>query len=249
LSSKNPLGSPFIELQQVESTNNYAIGLVHEAMAQHGTAVFTLNQTKGKGQREKQWDSEPGKNMALSIIVEPIGLSLSQSFLLSMTTAVAVQSVFTKHCLSDAFIKWPNDLYWRDRKAGGILIENIVKGNSWLWSIIGIGINVNQVEFHELQSKAVSLKQITGKDINPIDLARDICNELQVYLDKMYHQPGEVVALYKQNLYKLGQEVRFKKDNRVFKALVKDVTLQGELVVHHTLDESFSIGEVEWLLD
>ena len=111
------------------------MGLVHAGMAQHGVAVFTHEQTKGKGQRHKQWTATANENIILSIIIEP-GLSIDRQFLLSMYTAVAVQNFFAHYAGNDTKIKWPNDLYWRDRKAGGILIDNIVTGFNWKYAII-----------------------------------------------------------------------------------------------------------------
>ena len=157
MSSTFLIGNPFIELQQVESTNNYATGAVHAGMAQHGTIVFAHHQTKGKGQHNRAWLADEGKNIAMSVILQPPGLALSQSFLISMATALGVQRFFSHYAGSETKVKWPNDLYWRDRKAGGILIENIVQGSEWKASIVGIGININQTAFENLENKAVSL--------------------------------------------------------------------------------------------
>lgn len=244
----NPLGTPFIELHSVESTNNYAMGLVHEGMAQHGTAVFAHDQFKGKGQRSKEWKSEPGKNMALTVIIQPLTLNLSQSFLLSMTVAVAVYKVFCNKGGNETKIKWPNDIYWRDRKAGGILIENVVQGTEWKFAICGIGLNINQVEFGELTGKAVSLKQITGKDLAPVEVAKDICAELDNQYNCLLQFPSIIIEQYKRNLYKLNETVKLKKGNRIFEATVKDVTTNGELIVQHAVEEKFSVGEVEWMI-
>ena len=147
MSSLNPIGTPFIELHTVDSTNNYAMGLVHAGMAQHGTAVFAHEQTKGRGQRNKAWVSEPGANIALSVIFQPPAFSTSQLFMISKLVATAVLNFFNSYATTDTSIKWPNDIYWRDRKAGGILIENMVNGSTWNWAVVGIGININQVNF------------------------------------------------------------------------------------------------------
>jgi BirA family biotin operon repressor/biotin-[acetyl-CoA-carboxylase] ligase len=124
LPSLNPIGTPFVELLSVESTNNYAMGLVRAGMASHGTAVFAHDQTKGKGQRNKQWDSEGSKNIAISLVIEPGFMNGRPMFLLSMMTAVGVVNFFNNYIADELKIKWPNDIYWRDRKAAGILIEN-----------------------------------------------------------------------------------------------------------------------------
>lgn len=247
MSVHTSIGSPFIELQQVESTNNYATGLVHEGMAQSGTAVFAHQQTKGKGQRHKAWQSEAGKNIALSLILLPQGLSLSESFLLSMATAVGVHHFFTRYAGSETKIKWPNDLFWRDRKAGGILIENIVQGSEWKAAIIGIGININQTRFEKLGTGAVSLKQITGRDNDPVALAKELCTCLEKAYEILQKLPTETTEQYRSILYKLNQTVRLKHGSRVFDAVIKDVTSLGELIVEHATEERFSVGELTWV--
>ncbi|HVF96600.1 MAG TPA: biotin--[acetyl-CoA-carboxylase] ligase [Flavisolibacter sp.] len=239
--------APFIELQQVESTNNYAIGMVHAGMAQHGCTVFAHHQTAGKGQHNRLWQSEAGKNISLSILLLPPGLSLSQSFLISMATAIAVQNFFAAHAGPQVKVKWPNDLYWQDRKAGGILIENIVQGSEWKAAVVGIGININQTVFETLAKKAVSLKQITGKDYGSVEMAKELCTHFFHAYDVVLKLPSQTMEAYKNHLYKLNETVRLKQGSRVFDAVIKDVTSLGELIVQHATEERFKVGEVEWL--
>lgn len=242
------VGTPFLELPQVESTNNYATGLAHAGMAQSGTVVFAHHQTRGKGQRHRNWQGEPGQNIALSVILQPPGLALSQAFLLSMATALGVHRFFSQYVGSETKIKWPNDLYWRDRKAGGILIENIVHASEWKAAIIGIGININQTDFKTLGNKAVSLKQITGKEHAPLALAKELCEHLNHTYHLLHKLPVEVKELYRSQLYKLNQTVRLKHGSRVFDAAIKDVSSLGELVVEHATEERFGVGELEWVI-
>ena len=248
MSSLNQIGHPFIELHTVDSTNNYAMGLVHAGMAQHGTVVFSHEQTKGRGQRNRKWVSEPRNNIALSVIIEPRGLSSSQLFLLSKTIATGTMNFFNNYAKSGTTIKWPNDIYWRDRKAGGILIENVLQGNDWKYAVAGIGLNINQTQFTGLGNKAVSLKQITGVDYHPLQLAKELCQFLENQFQKFMKQPGSIAKEYQKNLYKLGETVKFKKGSRVFEARVKEVTDRGVLVVEHKVEERFDIGEVDWVL-
>lgn len=222
--------------------------MVHAGMAQSGTAVFAHYQSKGKGQRHKAWQGEMGKNIALSVILQPPPLPFSQAFLLSMSTAIGVHKFFAAYAGSETKVKWPNDLYWRDRKAGGILIENIFQGAEWKAAVIGIGININQTTFGELDVKAVSLKQITGRDNKPVSLAKELCSHLSDVFSLLQKTPSVIVEQYNEQLYKRGETVRLKKDNRIFEATVKDVSQQGELVVQRTTEERFAVGEVEWLL-
>lgn len=240
--------APFIELQRVDSTNNYATALAHAGMARHGLAVFAHEQTRGKGQRNKTWLTGKGENIALSTVMEPRGLTLSQSFVLSMAVALAARQCFSRYAGTETKIKWPNDIYWGDRKAGGILIENILQGPVWKFAVAGIGLNINQTEFPELETKAVSLKSITGKHYDAVQLAKELRNDVQYYFEQLLNNAAQVVADYHTHLYKKGEKVKLKKGVRVFEATIKEVTPQGMLVVQHGAEEQFSVGEVEWVL-
>lgn len=240
--------APFIELQQVESTNNYATRMVHAGMARHGTVVFTHHQTAGKGQQNRQWIGEEGKNIAMSLILQPPGLALSQSFLISMAMAIGARNFFAALAGIETKVKWPNDLYWRDRKAGGILIENIVLGSEWTAAVVGVGININQTTFVELEHKAVSLKQITGKDYTPLLLVKELHRHLALAYGVLLKLPLQTIEDYKNHLYKLNNTVRLKQGSRVFSATVKEVTALGDLVVEHAVEERFRVGEVEWII-
>jgi BirA family transcriptional regulator, biotin operon repressor / biotin---[acetyl-CoA-carboxylase] ligase len=249
LSSLNPIGQPFIELPSTESTNNYAMALARAGMAQHGTVVFTHEQTKGKGQRYKEWVSQNGKNVAITIILEPGKLQASELFLLSMMAAVSVQQFLGGKVKEEMKIKWPNDIYWRDRKAAGILIENLWQGDEWKFALIGIGINVNQTDFGELNSKAVSLKEITGKESEPLLLAKELSNILENQYQLLISLPSQIREQYKMHLYKLNEKVKLKKGARIFEAELKDVSYNGQLIVQHGFEERFNVGEVEWLFN
>lgn len=246
--SLNPIGYPFTELPAIDSTNNYAMGLAREGLAQHGTAVFAHEQTKGKGQRNKEWLSAPGKNIAMSIVIDATELNPAQPFLLSMMTANAVRQFLNNHAADETKIKWPNDIYWRDRKAAGILIENVWQAGEWKFAIAGIGININQTDFGELGEKAVSLKQITGKEFVPVELAKEVCYVLEKNYQQLIANAGLVIDEYKAQLYRLNRKIKLKKNNRIFEAVMKEVTTNGELVVQHAIEESFGVGEVEWII-
>ena len=221
--------------------------LIHEGMAQHGTVVFAHEQTKGKGQRNKQWISAPNQNLMFSLIIEPFGLNPTQVFLLSMSVANGVQAFFNKYAVDQVKIKWPNDLYWCDRKAGGILIENIIQGAKWKQAIVGIGININQTDFGEFK-KAVSLKMVTGNTYKTVELAK----ELLVFLDQSFHtlvnNTTSVVELYHQNLYRLNETILFERDHEIREGVVKGVNNEGQLLVKSCEEERlFNVGEIEWL--
>lgn len=238
----------WIELDIVDSTNNYAMGMVHEGVAQQGTVVFAHHQNKGKGQRGKNWETEPGANLSFSIILQPQFLVPTQMFQLLAVTALSVRQELEKLIGDEAKIKWPNDLYWRDRKTGGILIENVLRGTQWQWAVVGIGINVNQTTFGTLRNP-VSIKQITGKETAVKELAKAIHFNLLNSLLKLEKEGFEqFFQQYNQHLYKCGEQVQLKKGNRSFITTIKGVNKQGQLQTGVDTEECFDFGEVEWVL-
>lgn len=274
-SFQQAIGMPFIELQTVDSTNNYAFGQIHAGLAQHGMSVFAHDQTAGKGQRGKKWLSARGLNIAMSILLKPAPLGVTEQFRLSACVAVSVHELFEKYAGKNVTIKWPNDLYWRDRKAGGILIESIVRSResgvnsqqsavssqqsavsnqqsavvSWEWAVVGIGININQDSFPDGLPNPISLKQITGKKHDPVELAKELCQIFNANFEKLIHQGFEnIYQQYSAHLYKLHQPIKLKKDNRVFEATNKGVSRNGRLIVQHGIEEEYDFGSVEWVI-
>jgi BirA family transcriptional regulator, biotin operon repressor / biotin---[acetyl-CoA-carboxylase] ligase len=257
---------PFIELQSIDSTNKYAMGLVQgselpegQGEPQHGTCIFTQEQTAGKGQRGKKWVSEKGANMALSILLNPYPLWIQDQFKLSVCVAVSVHEFFANYAGDETKIKWANDLYWRDRKAGGVLIENIVRTSDssdrsrkpqvWKWAVVGIGININQTIFPADLPNPVSLKQITGNHFELVLLANEMCSVLEKnYRLLVDGEFDHLFGYYQFHLYKKDEKVKLKKDKRVFETTIKGVSETGQLITQHSIEERFEFGEVEWVL-
>ena len=244
-----PIGHSFIELESVDSTNNYAMAQASAGAAPHGTLIFAHDQWAGKGQRGRTWTSKPGENIILSAVLEPVAMPFSAAFGLSMAVALACHDLFSLYTdPGSTTIKWPNDLYWNDRKAGGILIENHFKGDKWLYAIAGMGININQVEFPPTARNPVSLRQITGKSFESLQLAR----ELGAFLDGRYSEwetgSGDHLQQYNRRLFGRNRDVRLKKDNAVFTTHILGVSGQGTLLTRDTLERQFTFGEIEWII-
>src|SRR5690242_17711859 len=160
-------------LDCVDSTNNYAMALIKKGKINCAAAVFAKEQTHGKGRRGRQWKSNPAENIILSVAVPMQWQSISKQFEISVAAALSCYDLFQKYILGNLFIKWPNDIFIGDSKAGGILIENVIKGNIWQWSVVGIGLNINQEEFEEGIQKASSLKLASGKNFDVLELAEE----------------------------------------------------------------------------
>ena len=228
LIAKTAIGHPFLELPEVESTNIYAMEQLQANLAAHGTAFFAHSQTAGKGQHGKSWTTEPGTHLAMSVVLDSSFLSVSQQFPLSVMAALATHDLFSKYAGKETQIKWPNDIYWRDRKAGGILIENQLKGNMWQGSVVGVGINMNQVHFPLSLPNPVSLKQITGKSFHTVTAAKELCECFETHYQELKNGGFKnQLARYNEHLYKRGEEVKLKKGNIVFNCLSRVVSEKG----------------------
>lgn len=243
------LGRRFTILTSVDSTNNYAMREVHAGLANHGDVYLALDQTRGKGQRNKQWVTQPGENITMSILTHPVSLSPSNPFLLVAAVALGVFDFFQYYAGKKACIKWPNDIYWGDRKAGGILIENQVRNQKWRIAVIGIGININQTDFGPFSEKAVSLSDITGKKFDVILLAKALCT----FLEKRYRQllsgaNHDILKDYTAAMYKLNEEVYFRMKGAEFRAKIEGVSPEGLLLTGHPVHSRLPWGSVEWII-
>ena len=249
IAAKNKIGQPFIQFDAIASTNSYAIDRIQANLAAHGTTYFAHNQTEGKGQRGKKWVTENGTNIILSVIVDCSILPIQNQFKLSAAVALACFDFFSQYAGEETTIKWPNDIYWRDRKAAGILIENIVRGSDWTYAVIGIGMNINQTIFSPEAKNPVSLKQITSKNFDIIDMAKQLCSCLEKRYEQVINNDFENILLnYNKHLYKATQQVTLKKKFIVFKCIIDSVNQYGQLLVKDAAQTSFDFGEVEWVV-
>ena len=248
------IGHPLHLLASVDSTNNYAMEKIRTGQADHGTVYMALEQTAGKGQRGKKWLAEPGSNIIMSVVLNTERLTTDLQFLLSASIALGCCEFFKKYT-GDEYprIKWPNDIYWHDRKAGGILIENRMQAGTstekWNWSVAGIGININQTTFQEeIAGQAVSLRQITGQSENIHELVPQLCKILNRRWEELSALNSiRIMEEYNQNLYKRGESVALKAREQFLQSQIIGVDASGYLITRDMADHRFAVGEVEWL--
>ncbi|MEO6488384.1 MAG: biotin--[acetyl-CoA-carboxylase] ligase [Ferruginibacter sp.] len=238
----------FKVLDSTDSTNNYAMAQVHAGLAKHGMAWFSHEQTSGKGQHGKAWETGVGESIALSIALVPLTVFSRNQFYFNAAIANSCYDFFKSYGGNEISIKWPNDIYWRDRKAGGILIENKVMGKNWKWAVVGIGININQLNFSYDLPNPVSLKQITGKGHDVLKLAKELHNSIVSGVDLGVKDLPFVLKQYNQHLYKKDQLIKVKKGNAVFETKVKEVNEFGQLVTVDTMERQFSFGEIQFVV-
>ncbi|GAC1381539.1 MAG: biotin--[acetyl-CoA-carboxylase] ligase [Ginsengibacter sp.] len=237
-----------IILDSVDSTNNYAMGVVHSGVSDRPLAVMALVQTAGKGRHTKQWKSEKGKNLTASFIVDLCPIAIYRQFELIVDISLACAELFKNRGATDVQIKWPNDIYYNDKKAGGILIENVLRGNLIKTSVIGIGININQTDFPE-GINATSLALITGKEFD----VKEICLELNEMIRKRLELINTIpfkkrLADYNSTLYGRGEVRRLKKGNQVFETTILRVDDSGLLVTSDVMERTFQLDEIQWIL-
>jgi BirA family biotin operon repressor/biotin-[acetyl-CoA-carboxylase] ligase len=238
-----------IILDSIDSTNNYAMGLLRTNAAVHGLGVFAKEQTAGKGRRGKVWQSIKGQNIMMSVAIDTNGLLVPQQFEISVVAALATFDLFFFYYKENLKIKWPNDIFLSDRKAAGILIENIIKGDVWQWSVIGIGANINQLDFEYMDNNPVSLKELTNKTYDVINLAERLKqNVLERYQQLKNNAFDKMMTEYNKNLFGLNTKVKLKKGNNVFETTIEGVSDQGELITKDIRENRFSFDEVEWIL-
>lgn len=241
-----PIGEPFVILSSVDSTNKYAMQEVHDQLSSHGKAYFAFEQTQGRGQRGKSWQSAPGENLILSVVLQIEQPFPKNPFLFSAAMALGCYDFFSKYAGEETSLKWPNDLYWRDRKAGGLLIENSLNAGFWKASVVGFGININQTKFDPSLSNPVSLRQITGKTFDPVLLAKELCSALAKRWEQWNKEPTKLLEQYNAVLYKKNQHHTFQTPEGPMEGTVQYVDEQGKLIVLCPDQKAFEFGSLQW---
>ena len=242
--------APFHILEQIDSTNNYAMGQISQSDIEEWSAYFAWQQTQGKGQRGKGWNSDRGKNILLSFVLRPHKLFLQHQFSLSATVALGAFDFFKNYAGDSCSIKWSNDIYWCDRKAGGILIENVLRGNFWAYAVVGIGININQLEFPDSLPNPISLAQITGKQYNALQLAKELLSFVaKRYKDLLEGNSQNILSAYQQVLYRRNEPCSFRKNGQHFSGIISGVEPDGKLVIRTSSGrKAFDFGEIEFVI-
>ncbi|NOY38307.1 MAG: biotin--[acetyl-CoA-carboxylase] ligase [Chlorobi bacterium] len=217
-------------LDEVGSTNEYAAALLNEQHPPEGTTIVTGNQTSGKGRRQREWHSEPGKNLTFSIILYPGFLEAGKQFYLSVAAALSVVEMLDE-IVEGISVKWPNDIYLDNDKVAGILIENILYGNHLGSSILGIGINVNESPMPSGLG-AVSLKQATGKTFSTGDLLQRILLKFLANYNRLRQSRfEEMKSVYEARLCFSGRESVFEKEDMIIRARVKGINDFGHIIL------------------
>ena len=245
------IGQIIQHLPSCQSTNDEASALIAQTDPPEGTLISTSNQTAGRGQRGNHWESKAGENLTVSVILKPTFLSASEQFWLNMAISVGIYDVLQPLVGDTLRIKWPNDIYASDQKLGGILIENTLHGYGIAWSVVGIGLNINQTEFS--YPTATSLQQQA-----PLPNAYDIwgllsrlCETLeQRYLQIRSGQRNFLKINYLNTLYRYQEEHLFAHEGQLFRGTIVGIDDTGRLAIAEAGQvRYFGFKEVSFVYD
>ena len=242
------VGKNCFKLDEINSTNDWLMTRISNQKFHEGTVAFASVQTNGKGQRGSQWFSQPYKSLTFSVLFKPSFLSPIHAFDLSICVALGLSDSLNK--LRSGFkIKWPNDIYFEDKKIAGVLIENQMNRSVYQNAVVGIGLNVNQLHFDEL-SNAISLKQIIGLEFPIEKVMEHICESLEArYLMLRSGHFKDLKKAYMSNLYGLNQLQSFMVDNKILNGKIIDVLRNGFLQIE-LMDgkiRDYDIKEIKFL--
>ena len=225
----------YIKVSQTASTNTYLSRLA--ATLPGGTVIYTPSQTAGRGQKGNFWESEDGKNLTFSLLLKRPPVKARDQFYLSEAAALAVVEALSAEAGDSFTVKWPNDVYWQDKKACGMLIENSLDGSDIATSIVGIGINVNQEHFLSDAPNPVSLINITGREHDLMALLKRVCSRIEQLVESLGDADArtDLHQRYMAALYRNDGQLHPYEDaagNR-FMAMVTGIAPDGTLTLRH----------------
>jgi BirA family biotin operon repressor/biotin-[acetyl-CoA-carboxylase] ligase len=240
------LGKNLVFMPECHSTNTFALELCQQSPGSaEGTVVITANQSSGRGQRGNVWIVEPGKNLTFSVILRPSFLAIQDQFYLNIFSALAICDYLKEHSCESVRIKWPNDIYVREKKICGILIESQLQGSQITSSILGIGLNINQRNF--TMDTATSLNLETGRHYNLQDELELMLGFLEArYLQLRQLKLQSLKTDYLNNMYWINEEHTFQSQELgTFNGAICGLDPAGQLLIRiDGKEKAFGIKDV-----
>ncbi|MDI9356378.1 MAG: biotin--[acetyl-CoA-carboxylase] ligase [Chitinophagaceae bacterium] len=225
------IGKNIIHYNKCTSTNTVAAGLLALHSLEEGTIVITDEQTEGRGQSNNYWESEPQKNLCFTIVLYPTFLHTSHIFYLHIITSLSIRDALQKISVPNLKIKWTNDIFCKDKKISGILIENTIQQYFFSQSLIGIGININQKLF-SIPSATSVIKELS-REYDILDILTSVLENIEMYYLHLKSKRYESLKkLYLRHLYWKDELHLFKNAEGMFEGIItgiKDST--GQLAI------------------
>ena len=238
-----------IKLQETRSTNTYLDNLDTENPQPEGCVVTTHTQSAGRGQRGNSWEAEPGKNLTFSYLLRPEGVAPQEQFILSQAVSLAVVDVLSRYA-NDFSVKWPNDIYYRDSKIAGILIEHNLSGMSISRTIVGIGLNINQEQFVSDAPNPISLRQITGEEYDLDAMLAEVLEATTIRYAQCVADRRALQRDYAAVLYRKEGYYPYRDAHGEFMAAIREVQPDGYLVLCDTEGQvrQYAFKEVAFII-
>ncbi|NVO11343.1 MAG: biotin--[acetyl-CoA-carboxylase] ligase [Bacteroidales bacterium] len=238
----------YIWLESVDSTNSYCMKLAQEG-EQEGLAVAAFFQEKGRGQRGNTWESERGENLTFSLLLRPSFLRVEEQFMISKAIALSICD-WLKNNNVDARVKWPNDIYVGDKKIAGVLIENSFSSTFLDISIIGIGMNLNQIVFSSNVPNPISMTLLTGFQYRPEVVLSELVVSIQMrYLQLKCGLKEKISDDYLKSLYRFQNLCNYSSADGNFKAKIIGIKPTGELILEMEDGQKKSFGFKEIIFE
>lgn len=238
-----------IKLDAIDSTNDFLKGLASKQFVENFTVVTAEIQTKGKGQMGSVWVAEKDKNLTMSVLIKDVLIDLNQIYTLNIAVALAVVRALQSFKIPELAIKWPNDIMSYNYKIGGILIENSIKIDGSVTSIVGIGININQTNFENLP-KGSSLAVIAKQEFDKQAVLLAIVQELKDAMIVLKTNPDSLWREYLNLLFKKNVPVPFElPDGDRFMGIIQGVSAQGkiQILLENDAVVQYNIKEIQML--
>lgn len=236
-----------IKLDAIDSTNDFLKGLSNDISIKNYTIVTAETQTNGRGQMGAKWYSESGKNLICSVLVKNILNNINEIFNLNVAISIALCNALKDFNIPDVSIKWPNDIMSDNKKVAGILIENLIKSDNSIFSIIGFGLNVNQTNFENLPN-ASSLKNILQQDFDRNEILVKIIESIKANIEILQNNNAEQLwQTYNDNIFKKSKLMPFEnKTQQKFMGIIQNVAHSGKLVLllEDDIIQEFDIKEI-----
>jgi BirA family biotin operon repressor/biotin-[acetyl-CoA-carboxylase] ligase len=231
------------------STNDVAAEIIQQKEAFEGAFIITDNQLAGRGQRGNHWEAHPGMNITLSVLLKPSFLQANKQFDLNVAVSLAIHDLLSSQKLDKLTIKWPNDIYVGNKKMGGILIENMLSGNYIGWSIIGVGLNVNQLDFENLNATSLRI-EMKGKEQDNQNLIEKLAEYVEKrFLELKAGKADSQKKTYVESLFRFEEWHTYKVNGKPFAGQIIDVSPTGRLIVK-TLKtvENYDFKEISYVI-
>jgi len=238
-------------LQEVDSTNNEL--LRHIGAYDNLSVVAAVCQTAGRGQRGNRWVSAPGDNLTFSFVLKPSGLPVREVMAVTCLATLAVRDALRAEGVP-AVVKWPNDIYVGKKKICGMLVENCLDGTDIAWSVVGIGINLNQTEFPGDVMNATSLKRLTGRSFEPAAFLEQLCRRLEALLPALDTREGRdgLREAYERDLFQKDSPAPYRDiaTGEEFTGIIRGITPEGLLRIEKAEgpEKTFGFKEISYIL-